>query len=127
MSRKVIETSLAPKPVGTYSQGVVVGNLLFSAGQIGINPKTGELIRDDFPAEVRQIFHNLQAVLAASNMTLDDVVKFNVYMVDLEKFETVNTVFDEYFDSEPPARSAVQVAGLPKGANIEIECIACSE
>ncbi len=127
MARKVIETSMAPKPVGTYSQGVVVGDLLFSAGQIGIKPQTGELVTGDFAAEVRQIFHNLQAVLSASNMTLDNVVKFNVYMVDLAQFDVVNRIFAEYFEKEPPARSAVEVAGLPKGANIEIECIACAE
>jgi len=127
MARKVIETSLAPKPVGTYSQGVVAGNLLFSAGQIGINPQSGELVRGDFASEVRQVFHNLQAVLSASNMTLDNVVKFHVYMTDLNQFDTVNRIFSEYFESEPPARTAVQVAGLPKGANIEIECIASAE
>jgi len=124
MSRKVIETSNAPKPVGTYSQAVIADNFLFSAGQIGLDPKTGEMVTSSFKAEVKQIFHNLQAVLAAGGLTLDNVVKFNVYLTDLSRFSEVNAVFAEYFPSKPPARSAVEVSALPKDANIEIECVA---
>ncbi|MCF7803408.1 MAG: RidA family protein [Candidatus Marinimicrobia bacterium] len=127
MGKKVIETANAPKPVGTYSQGIVANGFLFSAGQIGIDPKTGELVTDSFAAEVRQVFHNLQAVLSGGGLTLDNVVKFKVFMTDLSQFGTVNEVFAEYYPTEPPARSAVEVSALPKNANIEIECIAVCE
>lgn len=127
MSAKVIETANAPKPVGTYSQAVIANGFLYSAGQIGLNPKTGEMVTSGFKAEVKQIFHNLQAVLAGGGLTLDDVVKFNVYMTELSQFGEVNEVFAEYFPSQPPARSAVQVSALPKGAKIEIECVAACE
>ncbi|MBD3274769.1 MAG: hypothetical protein GF372_05625 [Candidatus Marinimicrobia bacterium] len=127
MSRRVIKTPDAPIPVGTYSQAVTVGNLLFSAGQIGINPKTNELLQGTFEDEVRQVIYNLQAVLAGASMTLDDVIKFTVFMTDLDNFGTVNQVLTEYFPQEPPARSAVEVAGLPKNARIEIECIASAD
>jgi 2-iminobutanoate/2-iminopropanoate deaminase len=127
MSRRVIKTPDAPIPVGTYSQAVTVGHLLFSAGQIGINPKTNELLQGSFEDEVRQVIYNLQAVLAGANMTLDDVIKFTVFMTDLDNFGTVNKVLTEYFPQEPPARSAVEVAGLPKNARIEIECIASAD
>ncbi|MBS1272324.1 MAG: 2-iminobutanoate/2-iminopropanoate deaminase [Candidatus Marinimicrobia bacterium] len=127
MSVKVIETANAPKPVGTYSQAVIANGFLYSAGQIGLNPKTGEMVTSGFKAEVKQIFHNLQAVLAGGGLTLDDVVKFNVYMTELSQFGEVNEVFAEYFPSQPPARSAVQVSALPKGAKIEIECVAACE
>lgn len=127
MSKKIIETSNAPKPVGTYSQAIIAHNFLYSAGQIGLNPSTGELVNDSFTAEVRQVFHNLQAVLAAGGLNLDNVVKFTVYLTDLSKFSEVNEVFAEYFPKDPPARSAVEVAALPKDANIEIECVAACE
>ncbi len=124
MPRRVIETSNAPKPVGTYSQAVVAGELFFSAGQIAIDPKSGEMVTGDFNQEVNQIIHNLQAVLSGAGLTLDDVVKFTVYMIDLGKFAIVNEVLARYYPTEPPARSVVQIAGLPKSARIEIECIA---
>ena len=127
MSRRVVETPNAPIPVGTYSQAVIVDNLLFSAGQIGINPKTNELLKGAFEDEVRQVIYNLQAVLAGASMTLDNVVKFTVFMTDLSNFGTVNEVLAEYYPHEPPARSAVEVAGLPKNARIEIECIASAD
>ncbi|HKJ66816.1 MAG TPA: Rid family detoxifying hydrolase, partial [bacterium] len=124
MARRVIETSNAPKPVGTYSQAVVVDNVCFTAGQIALNPISGEMIAGDFKQEVNQVIHNLQAVLSGAGLTLDDVVKFTVYVTDLSTFAVVNEVLARYYPSEPPARSVVQVAGLPKNARIEIECIA---
>lgn len=127
MARRVIETSNAPKPVGTYSQAVVAGELFFSAGQIGLDPKSGEMVTGDFKQEVNQVIHNLQAVLSGAGLTLDDVVKFTVYMTDLSRFDFVNEVLARYYPIEPPARSVVQVAGLPKDARIEIECIAAAQ
>jgi len=124
MTRRVIETSNAPKPVGTYSQAVVAGKLFFSAGQIAMDPMTDELIAGDFRKEVQQVMRNLQAVLSGAGLTLDNVVKLTVYMTDLDQFEVVNQVLAYYYPGEPPARSVVQVAGLPKGATIEMECIA---
>jgi len=124
MTRRIIETSNAPKPVGTYSQAVVSGGLLFSAGQIALDPKTGKLVNGDFAKEVNQVIHNLQAVLSGASLNLDDVVKFTVYMTDLSEFDTVNSELARYYPTEPPARSVVEVAGLPKGARVEIECIA---
>jgi len=124
MSRRVIETSKAPLPVGTYSQAIVSGDLLFSAGQIALDPRTGEMVNQSFRAEVKQIFYNLQAVLSAASLTLADVVKYTVFMTDLSQFGEVNEIFSEYYQKAPPARSAVQVSALPKGATIEIECIA---
>lgn len=124
MTRRVVETPNAPMPVGTYSQAVVAEGLFFSAGQIGLNPKSGELVINDFKSELDQVFHNLQAVLSGAGLTLDDVVKFTVYMVDLSRFDQVNEILAKFYPNEPPARSVIQVAGLPKGANIEIECIA---
>lgn len=124
MTRRVIETSNAPKPVGTYSQAVVAGKLFFSSGQIAIDPMSDELVAGEFKKEVQQVMRNLQAVLSGAGLNLDHVVKLTVYLTDLEQFEVVNQVLAYYYPGEPPARSVVEVSGLPKGARIEMECIA---
>ncbi len=124
MSKKIIETPNAPLPVGAYNQAIVAGNYLYSAGQIGIKPGTGELVSANFKVEADQVFHNLQAVLAGAGLTLDNVVKFTVYLTDLSDYAALNEVFEKYYPKDAPARSAVQVAALPKGAKVEIDCIA---
>ncbi len=123
MRREIVHTEKAPAAVGPYSQAVRVGNLIFTAGQIGIDPATGQL-REGLEAQTRQVMSNLQAVLKAAGADLSTVVKTTIYMIDLSAFKTVNTIYGEYFPESPPARSTVQVAALPLGALIEIEAVA---
>ena len=123
MRREIVHTDKAPAAVGPYSQAVRVGNLIFTAGQIGIDPATGQL-REGLEAQTRQVMSNLQAVLKAAGADLSTVVKTTIYMIDLSAFKTVNTIYGEYFHESPPARSTVQVAALPLGALIEIEAVA---
>jgi len=126
MARVVIKTEKAPAPVGTYNQGIVVegGKLLFTAGQIPINPATNELIDGDIREQTRLVLENLKAVLEAAGTDMNHMIKATVFMADLKDFVVVNEVFKEFFTEDPPARSAFQVSALPKGAEIEIEGIA---
>ncbi|MCX6967960.1 MAG: RidA family protein [Verrucomicrobia bacterium] len=125
--KKVIATSEAPKAVGPYSQAVAVGNFLFCAGQIPLDPATGELIEGDVTAQAERVLQNVQGVLAANGMTFANVVKSTVFMVDLANFGAMNAVYAKYFSEPFPARSTIQVAALPKGAQVEIEVIAVAE
>ena len=120
---KVIHTENAPVAIGTYSQGIGHHHFVFTSGQIPLDPKTGEMISDDFPAEVNQVLQNVEAVLIAGGSSLKKVVKFTVYLTDLSQFSELNKVFELYFSKNPPARSAVEVSALPKNARIEIEAI----
>ncbi len=126
MPREVIHTDQAPAAVGPYSQAIRVGNLVFTAGQVGIDPVTGQL-REGLEAQTRQIMANLQAVLQAAGTDLAHVVKTTIFMTDLSAFKQVNAIYGEYFPADPPARSTIQVAALPLGALIEIETIAVVE
>jgi len=119
----VIETVDAPQAIGTYSQGIKYGNLVFTSGQIPLNPKTGELINGDFKMEISQVLTNLNAVLKSGGSSLRNTVKLTVYLTDLSYFPQVNEVFKEFFPKNPPARSAVQVSALPMDAKIEIEAV----
>ena len=123
MSKTVINTPHAPKAIGTYSQGIKYQDLVFTSGQIPINPDNGELIKDDFKLEVHQTLKNLDAVLKEGGSSLQSAVKLTVFITDLTFFPQVNEVFDNYFLSDPPARSAVQVSALPMNARIEIEAV----
>ena len=125
--KKVIATSEAPKAVGPYSQAVAVGNFLFCAGQIPLDPATGELIEGDVTAQTERVLQNVAGVLRANGMTFANVVKATVFMVDLGKFADMNTVYSKYFSEPFPARSTIQVAALPKGSQVEIEVIAAAE
>ena len=125
--KKVIATSEAPKAVGPYSQAVAVGNFLFAAGQIPLDPATGELIAGDISAQTDRVLQNVAGVLRANGMTFDNVVKSTVFMVDLGNFAAMNAVYSQYFSEPFPARSTIQVAGLPKGAQVEIEVVATLE
>lgn len=124
MGKKIIYSDNAPKPVGPYSQAVASGGFLFTAGQIGLNPKTGKLAEGGVKAQARQVMMNLEAVLSDSGASFDDVVKTTIFLVDMGDFAAVNEVYGEYFRQSYPARSTVQVAALPLGASVEIEAIA---
>ncbi len=122
-SRKIIKTENAPQAIGVYSQGVEIGNLIFTSGQIPLT-KNGELIKDDFKSESIQIIKNIESILISGGSSLSDIVKITVYLTDLSLFSQLNEVFEQFFIEEPPARSAVEVKGLPMGSRIEMEAIA---
>jgi len=123
-SKQVISTRSAPQAVGPYSQGVRAGSFLFTAGQIPLDPSTGTMVEGGIEAQTRQVLTNVKAVVEAAGSSLDRVVKMTVFMVDLGQFAAMNGVYAEFFGAEPPARSAVEVAALPLGAAIEMECVA---
>ena len=123
MDKKVISTDNAPAAIGPYSQAVRVGDLLFTSGQIALSP-SGELLEGDVVAQTEQVLKNLQAVLEAGGGGLTNVVKCTCFLKDMADFSTVNEVYGRFFESEPPARSAVEVARLPKDVLIEIEAVA---
>ncbi len=122
--KKVIRTDRAPKAIGPYSQAVQHGDLLFVAGQIGIDPRTGQMIVGNVGDQTRRCIENLRAVLEAAEMDLGNIVKTTIYLASLEDFSEVNKIYGEYFVEDPPARATVEVAGLPLGALVEIEAIA---
>lgn len=124
MSKTIILTTDAPAPIGPYSQAIKSGNMLFCSGQIPLDPKTGEMKSASIEEETRQVLTNLSAVVSSGGATLSDVVKTTIFLTDLGNFATVNAIYDEFFGASKPARSTVQVSALPKGANVEIECIA---
>ncbi|MBI9109757.1 RidA family protein [Maridesulfovibrio ferrireducens] len=122
-NKKAIETSNAPGAIGPYSQGVVAGNLLFASGQLPINPETGKMVEGSIEDRAHQVFKNLCAIVEAAGGNADGVVKTTVFLTDLADFQAVNAVYSEYFKAPFPARSAIQVAGLPLGSDIEMEAI----
>ena len=123
MSREIIHTDGAPAAVGTYSQAVRTGNLVFISGQIPFVPETMEVVEGDFAARARQVFTNLKAIAEAAGGSLDDAVKLTIFLTDLGNFATVNEVMAEFCSEPYPARAAVEVAGLPKGVDIEADAI----
>ena len=125
--KKVINIEGAPEALGTYSQGIIVGDLIFTSGQIPLDPQTGNLITGDIKAEIRQVLDNIDAVLMGGGSSLKSAVKLTVFVIDLDNFSAVNEVFAEYFPENPPARSAIQISALPMGAQIEIEAVATTE
>lgn len=122
MPKQVIHTNAAPKAIGTYSQAVRCGNTVYLAGQIGLDPETMELVAGVEP-QIRRVFENLKAVAAAAGGSLDDVVKLTVYLTDLNYFARVNEIMATYFDGPYPARAALGVASLPRGALVEMDAI----
>ena len=122
--KKVIHSEKAPGAVGPYSQAIVSGNLVFTSGQIGIDPGTGKIVEGGIREQARQVMANLSAVLEAAGYGLPNVIKATVFLDDIKNFADFNEVYSEYFPSEPPARSAFQVAALPLGAMVEIEMLA---
>ena len=123
MSKKAIHTNDAPAAIGTYSQAIQAGNLVFLSGQIPLVPETMEIVEGDFEARARQVFENLQAVAAAAGGSLNDVVKLTIFLTDLDNFATVNSVMESFFDQPFPARAAVGVVALPKGVDVEADAI----
>jgi 2-iminobutanoate/2-iminopropanoate deaminase len=120
-------TDRAPKPIGPYSQAVIAGNFVFLAGQIPIDPKTGELVDGDIKEQTRRVLENIKAVLEKAGCSLKDVVNVTVFLKDLSHFNEFNEVYSEYFSESKPARATIQVAALPKNALVEIVAIAYRE
>ena len=123
MSKNTIHSDGAPAAIGTYSQAIETGGLVFLSGQIPLDPATMEVVPGDFEARARRVFDNLAAVAAAAGGSLDDVVKLTVFLTDLGNFATVNSVMEDYFQQPYPARAAVGVAELPKGVDVEADAI----
>lgn len=124
MGKQVISTEHAPAAVGPYSQGVLVEGLLFTAGQIALDPATGKVIEGDVADQTHRVMLNLQAILSVTGSTLNDVIKTTVFLQDMDHFSIMNEVYGHYFEEDPPARSTVQVSRLPLGVLVEIEAIA---
>ncbi|MGB1283439.1 MAG: RidA family protein [Polaribacter sp.] len=123
--KKIITTSKAPAPIGPYNQAVLSGNTLYTSGQIALHPETGELVLDSIAIETKQVMENMKEVLAAANMTFENVVKTSIFISDMNNFSEINTVYGQYFNEKTaPARETVEVANLPKFVHVEISMIA---
>jgi reactive intermediate/imine deaminase len=123
MNRSIVSTPNAPSAIGTYSQAVRAGDFLYISGQIPLDPATGQLVTGDIDAEITRVFENIKAIATAGGATLANAVKVNVSLTDLSHFARVNEIMATYFPQPWPARAAVGVAALPKGARVEVECI----
>lgn len=122
--KKIIRTDYAPKAIGPYSVGVQACHFLYTAGQIGLDPKSGTIVTGGIEMETRQVMNNLKAIVESAGASMNDVIKTTVFLRDMNDFAKMNAIYGEFFAANPPARSTVQVAGLPKGALVEIELIA---
>ena len=123
--KQIITTSKAPQPIGPYNQAVLVGNTLYTSGQIALHPETGELVMSSIEDETTQVMKNMKAVLEAADMSFENVVKTSIFISDMENFAKINSVYGKYFDdATAPARETVEVANLPKYVNVEISMIA---
>lgn len=123
MSREIISTPHAPKAVGTYSQAVKCGKTVYVSGQIALDPATGAMLQSSIEVEIRRVFDNLKAIVSAAGGDFSKIAKVNVFLTDLGNFATLNQIMAEYFVEPYPARAAIQVAALPKGANVEMDCV----
>ncbi len=124
MGKKVIQTDRAPKAIGPYSQAIQAGSFFFLSGQIPLDPKTGELVKGDIRQQTEQVLKNIKGILESRKLGVGDVVKVTIYLKNIENFNQVNEIYGTYFPTDPPARSTVEVAKLPRNAEIEIEAIA---
>ena len=123
--KTIIKTAKAPAPIGPYNQATLVGNTLYTSGQIAINPENGELVLEDISTETKQVMENLKAVLEAAEMTFENIVKTSIFISDMNNFGAINEVYGSYFNEETaPARETVEVANLPKFVNVEVSAIA---
>lgn len=122
--KEVIHTDLAPKAVGPYSQAIMTENMIFTSGQIPIDPKAGKIVAETIEAQTEQVMNNLKAVLATAGVGMDRIVKTTCYLADINDFAAFNGVYARYFLENPPARSCFQVAALPMGAKVEVEVVA---
>lgn len=128
MAKKIVLTNSAPAPIGPYNQGIVAaGSLLFTAGQIPIDPQTGKLVQGDIKAQTRQVLKNVLAIVEQGGSSLQNVVKTTVFLKDMNEFAGMNEVYAEFFKNNPPARSTVEVARLPRDVKVEIEAVAVME
>ena len=126
--KKIINTSKAPAPIGPYNQAVLVGNTLYTSGQIALHPDTMELVLDDIKTETKQVMENMKAVLKAADMTFENVIKTSIFISDMHNFSKINAVYSQYFDdATAPARETVEVANLPKFVNVEISLSAIQD
>ncbi len=124
MSKTVVLTTKAPAPIGPYSQGIIAnGQLLYTAGQVAIDPASGQLLQGDIEVQTRQVMNNLKAIIEQAGGTMQEVVKTTVFLKDMNEFGSMNEVYGEFFPSNPPARSTVEVARLPKDFKVEIDAI----
>lgn len=121
--KKIITTTKAPAPIGPYNQAILLGNMLYTSGQIAIDPDTAELVTDCIESETRQVMENLKAILKAADMDFENVIKTTIFVSDMNNFSKINTIYGHYFNTAP-ARETVEVANLPKFANVEISVIA---
>jgi 2-iminobutanoate/2-iminopropanoate deaminase len=126
MPGKILRSENAPEPIGPYSQAIQIDKLIFTSGQIAINPKTGSIESADIADQTRQVLENLSAVLQSAGVTLNAVIKTTIFLKDMNDFSGMNEIYRNYFSKSLPARSTIQAARLPKDALIEIECIACA-
>jgi|TARA_B100000315_G_scaffold180706_1_gene169535 2-iminobutanoate/2-iminopropanoate deaminase len=124
MNTRIIKTDQAPAAIGPYSQAVRIGNMLYTAGQIALDPRSGEFLSGEIEQETERTLENISAILKADELSLNNVVKTTVYLTDLSHFARMNQIYEKYFSENKPARACVQVAALPKGAKVEIEAIA---
>lgn len=124
VSRSRIKTPLAPAAIGPYSQGILAGDTLYCSGQIAIDPESGSMVTTGIEPETERVLENLGAVLKAARMGFENVVRCTVYLADINDYAQVNEIYARYFSEAPPAREAVQVAALPRGARVEISCVA---
>jgi 2-iminobutanoate/2-iminopropanoate deaminase len=124
VERKAVQTGDAPEAIGPYSQAIVSDGYVFCSGQVPLDPSTGELIEGSIADQTRRCMASLEAVLSAAGTDIEKIVKTTIYLMDMNDFVEVNEAYGEFFSNEPPARATVQVAGLPKGARVEIECVA---
>ena len=123
--KRIISTKKAPQPIGPYSQAILVGNTLYTSGQIALNPETGELVMDTIQEETTQVMENLKSVLEAADMTFENVIKSSIFISDMNSFKAINSVYSYYFEEAiAPARETVEVSNLPKFVNVEISMIA---
>lgn len=125
MEKKIITTSSAPEPIGPYSHGVLIGNMLYTSGQVAKDATTGQMVQENIEAETQKVMENLKAILNEASMDFSNVVKTNIYCVDLADFAAINKVYGSYFTGNFPARETVQVVKLPLNANVEISMVAC--
>src|SRR5438128_3619851 len=125
--KRIISTADAPAALGPYSQAVRVGSTVYCAGQIPLDPKTGQIVAGGIDVQTRRVMDNITAVLKAEGLSFENIVKTTIFLVDLADFQTVNEIYGSYFKQAPPARSTVQVVALPKGARVEIETIAVAD
>lgn len=123
MTRQIVSTDRAPKAIGPYSQAVRAGDTVYLSGQVALDPATGEMVGGGFEAEVRRVFDNLKAVATAAGCSLDAAVRITIYLVDMGRFPVVNAIMAEYFTEPYPARVTIGVAALPKGAQVEVDCV----